>query len=121
MPVPPNNTTMNNKTISFHSSTVHYRVQGEGEPLVLLHGFAEDSRIWEELAEKLSTESKLIIPDLPGSGDSTFLEGEHIRLTHYAELIAAILPKKKLMSALWWGTVWAVISHWHLLKCIPGN
>jgi pimeloyl-ACP methyl ester carboxylesterase len=37
-------------------------------PLVLLHGFAEDSSLWDRQKEYLNDKHRLIIPDLPGSG-----------------------------------------------------
>lgn len=39
-------------------------------PLVLLHGFAEDSSIWDRQKEYLKDKYHLIIPDLPGSGNA---------------------------------------------------
>jgi len=39
-------------------------------PLVLLHGFAEDSSIWDRQKEFLQDKYRLIIPDLPGSGSA---------------------------------------------------
>ncbi|HEY4205829.1 MAG TPA: alpha/beta hydrolase [Puia sp.] len=49
-------------------------------PLVLLHGFAEDSSIWDRQKDYLKDKYRLIIPDLPGSGtapltNDTSMEG----------------------------------------------
>jgi pimeloyl-ACP methyl ester carboxylesterase len=57
------------KTIVNGTHTLHYRDTGSGEPVVLLHGFAEDGAIWAEVARHLTC--RLLIPDLPGSGRST--------------------------------------------------
>ena len=43
---------------------------GQGEPLLLLHGFPQTHRIWRQLAEQLSDRFRLIMPDLPGYGQS---------------------------------------------------
>jgi len=48
-----------------------YRVVGEGEPLVLLHGFADSGIIWNPIMEELSSEYTVIVPDLRGHGRST--------------------------------------------------
>lgn len=48
---------------------VFYRSRGEGPALVLLHGFAEDGRVWREQYDRFPA-YRLIIPDLPGSGRS---------------------------------------------------
>ena len=57
------------KTIGTNGKTLFYRDTGSGEPVVLLHGFAEDGAIWTEVARHLTC--RLLIPDLPGSGRST--------------------------------------------------
>ncbi|OYZ00594.1 MAG: hypothetical protein B7Y37_09250 [Sphingobacteriia bacterium 28-36-52] len=48
-----------------------YAVYGKGTPVVLLHGYGEDSQIWENQIAVLSAHCLLIVPDLPGSGKST--------------------------------------------------
>lgn len=45
-------------------------------PVLLLHGFAEDGRIWDEIAVPVSRHCRLLIPDLPGSGRSALLREE---------------------------------------------
>ena len=49
---------------------LHYLVAGEGDPIVLLHGFAETSHMWLPLIEKLSADHTVIAPDLRGFGQS---------------------------------------------------
>lgn len=51
---------------------VHYHVEtcGEGFPLVLLHGFTGDSSTWNPFCEEWSRNSRLIIPDLIGHGET---------------------------------------------------
>jgi pimeloyl-[acyl-carrier protein] methyl ester esterase len=45
--------------------------QGHGHPLVLLHGWAMSARVFSEIAEMLATDFRLLIPDLPGHGQSS--------------------------------------------------
>jgi 2-succinyl-6-hydroxy-2,4-cyclohexadiene-1-carboxylate synthase len=49
---------------------VHYHIEtcGEGNPLLLLHGFTGDSSTWLPFCENWGKHSKLIIPDLIGHG-----------------------------------------------------
>lgn len=50
---------------------LHYEISGNGKKnLVLLHGFMENSDIWNYMAPNLSTEFTLIKIDLPGHGKS---------------------------------------------------
>ena len=47
-----------------------YRDMGTGTPVLLLHGFAEDGAVWDEVAGQLSKGCRVLVPDLPGSGRS---------------------------------------------------
>lgn len=77
------------KQITFGNKKICYHADGNGDAVMLLHGFAEDSRIWNYQAEKLREKFYVIIPDLPGSGASEILEGE-ATIEEYAEVIKAI-------------------------------
>ena len=49
----------------------HYLTAGRGPALVLLHGYAETSRMWRPVIPKLAEKFTVIAPDLPGIGDSS--------------------------------------------------
>jgi pimeloyl-ACP methyl ester carboxylesterase len=49
---------------------LHYMTAGHGTPLILLHGYAETSRMWQPLIPVLAQRFTVIAPDLPGIGDS---------------------------------------------------
>lgn len=51
--------------------TIYYEIHGEGDPLVLLHGFTMSHEMWDGWIEDLSKDYKLIIVDLRGHGHST--------------------------------------------------
>ncbi len=53
---------VNNKEVTFYN-------QGKGIPIVFLHGFCEDSRMWKDFIE-LFPKNQLIKIDLPGFGFS---------------------------------------------------
>jgi pimeloyl-ACP methyl ester carboxylesterase len=48
----------------------HYLKAGQGPAVLLLHGYAETSRMWRPLIPKLAGKFTVIAPDLPGIGDS---------------------------------------------------
>lgn len=64
-------------THSFSYSTVNiiYQQAGAGTPVLLLHGFGEDSKVLQPLFEALQQNHLVVIPDLPGSGQSAFDAG----------------------------------------------
>jgi haloacetate dehalogenase len=46
------------------------RIGGQGSPVLLLHGYPESNVMWHRLAPLLAPHHTLIIPDLPGYGQS---------------------------------------------------
>ncbi len=49
---------------------LHYEIKGEGNPVVFLHGYLENLKMWKDFAEELSHDYKIILIDLPGHGRS---------------------------------------------------
>ncbi|MGA9520058.1 MAG: alpha/beta hydrolase [Myxococcaceae bacterium] len=47
-----------------------YSTAGQGPAVVLLHGYAETSRMWRPIIPQLARRFRVIAPDLPGFGDS---------------------------------------------------
>jgi pimeloyl-ACP methyl ester carboxylesterase len=66
---------------------------GTGNPTLLLHGFAEDSTVWNNQIGALTDTCRLILPDLPGSGRSSALTAP----TTIEEMATAI---KELLNQL---------------------
>jgi pimeloyl-ACP methyl ester carboxylesterase len=50
---------------------LHYLIAGNGDPVLLLHGYAETSRMWLPLIAKLASNHTVIAPDLRGFGQSS--------------------------------------------------
>jgi len=50
---------------------IHYLISGKGTPIVLLHGYAETSRMWLPLMRELEKTHTVIAPDLRGAGGSS--------------------------------------------------
>jgi pimeloyl-ACP methyl ester carboxylesterase len=53
-----------------NGTRLHYLVAGKGDPVVLLHGYAETGHMWLPLIPKLATNHTVIAPDLRGAGQS---------------------------------------------------
>ena len=56
--------------VNINNQTINYTERGRGLPLVLIHGFPLDNRIWESQVAALSDKYRVIAPDLPGFGKS---------------------------------------------------
>src|SRR5258708_29505092 len=50
---------------------LHYFIGGKGDPVVLLHGYAETSHMWLPIMPLLAESHTVIVPDLRGAGDSS--------------------------------------------------
>src|SRR3954471_13462363 len=59
------------KIAKVDNGDLHYLTAGHGPTVLLLHGFAETSRMWRPLIPLLSGKFTVIAPDLPGIGDSS--------------------------------------------------
>src|SRR5207342_912679 len=58
------------RTAAVDGVKLQYLTAGRGPAIVLLHGYAETSRMWRPLIPRLATNFTVIAPDLPGIGDS---------------------------------------------------
>jgi pimeloyl-ACP methyl ester carboxylesterase len=51
--------------VQLPQGTIRYRDSGSGEPIVLIHGFGVDGRVWERLVPLLDDAFRVVVPDLP--------------------------------------------------------
>ncbi len=66
---------LESKTVQAGDTRWSYYEGGEGPTLVLLHGYDSSKEVWLEVAKELTPHFHLIIPDLPGWGDSSRNDG----------------------------------------------
>ncbi|HXA67522.1 MAG TPA: alpha/beta hydrolase [Bryobacteraceae bacterium] len=50
---------------------LHYLIAGAGDPVILLHGYAETSHMWRPLMLELAKTHTVVAPDLRGAGQSS--------------------------------------------------
>src|SRR6266850_4788669 len=60
---------------------IHYLRSGKGEPIILLHGYAQTSHMWRPLIPELAKTHTIIAPDLRGFGHSSKPEGGYDKKT----------------------------------------
>ena len=58
------------RTAEIDGVQLHYMTAGRGPKLILLHGYAETSRMWKPIIPLLAERFTVIAPDLPGIGNS---------------------------------------------------
>jgi pimeloyl-ACP methyl ester carboxylesterase len=90
---------MEAKSFLFQDKKIQYKVyltagqaDGEGRPVILLHGFGEDSTVWEPQISFLKDHFKLIVPDIPGSGQSEIVP--HATIETYADILKELCDRE---------------------------
>jgi pimeloyl-ACP methyl ester carboxylesterase len=81
----------------YKSKEVFYSLEGQGPPVMLIHGFAEDARIWEGQTNHLKDKFQVISPDLPGSGHSKYND-RLLEVEAYADCLKALAEVQTLES-----------------------
>jgi haloacetate dehalogenase len=61
---------MQQQTIRANGIRVNAWVGGEGDPVVLLHGYPQTAQMWRKIAPQLLNQFAVVCPDLRGYGDS---------------------------------------------------
>jgi pimeloyl-ACP methyl ester carboxylesterase len=97
------------ETIRTNGLEIAYERVGEGPPLVLLHGAAVDSRMWQPQLTVLADEFTVVAWDEPGAGRSSDVPAD-FGLADYAKCLAALIGGFNLGPAhvaglSWGGTV----------------
>ena len=78
------------RTATVDGASVQYLTAGSGPAIVLLHGYAETSRMWRPLIPRLAATHTVIAPDLPGIGGSA-IPADGLDMTHAAARIHALV------------------------------
>ena len=92
---------VDNKGIS-----IHYRVEGNGPPLVLQHGFSDSSEIWYErgVVAALKPKYRLVLIDARGHGQSDKPhDPQSYTSEKFASDIVAVLDDLGIKTAAYWG------------------
>ena len=66
------------------------------ETLILIHGFGTDKNNWLDLSSELSSNYHLIIPDLPGHGDSFKIDSKKYTISNQTKWLNEFVEKKNI-------------------------
>jgi pimeloyl-ACP methyl ester carboxylesterase len=79
---------------------LHYLVAGKGDPVILLHGYAQTSHMWRPLIVQLAKSHTVIAPDLRGFGQSSKPEGGYDKKTMAQDIhaLASSLGYRRVSS-----------------------
>jgi pimeloyl-ACP methyl ester carboxylesterase len=77
---------------------IHYKDEGEGPVLVLIHGGGDNLWSWDGWAAALKSRYRILRVDLPGHGLTQVPPGDQLDLAASADLIAALADKLGITS-----------------------
>jgi len=85
------------KEIQLPQGTIRYREAGEGKPVVFVHGYLVDHRLWDGVVDNLSSRYRCIAPDWPLAAHRVAMNRDaDLSPPGIAKLIADFLTKLEL-------------------------
>ena len=84
------------KEIVVGEFTTPYLEGGQGETVLLIHGFQSNKDIWIRMAKQLTKNYHVIAIDLPAHGDSNILMDKSYTVPEQAKRVIAIMDKLQL-------------------------
>ena len=82
------------KEIEITGKKIVYQLYGEGAPVMLVHGFGETGAVWKNQVAFLKDYFLLVVPDLPGSGQSDMTDD--MSMDGMADVLKMILDKESI-------------------------
>lgn len=92
-----------NDYVTFPHGRLHYRIVGSGTPVFLIHGFGEDSTVWDVLLPFLPDGFLFVMPDVPGSGASDAIDSGINNLDALAAVMEELASSLEIEQAVWIG------------------
>lgn len=87
------------KTILYKNTKISYTDSGQGTAIVLLHGFLENKKMWQEYVALFSREYRVVTIDLLGHGESDSLGYVH-SMEDNANAVHEVLEHLKIEKAI---------------------
>ncbi len=87
------------KNFQYRGERLEYETRGTGLPVMLIHGFTEDRRIWNPILSGMEDKYRWILPDLPGSGNSGFNDSL-TQLKDFAGALPAIMDIEEISDVV---------------------
>jgi pimeloyl-ACP methyl ester carboxylesterase len=85
--------------VEIEGMRVHYRDEGSGPPLLLVHGTSSSLHTWDDWTRLLSRSRRIVRLDLPGFGLTGPAPDRDYRVERYARVAAAFLDRLRIARA----------------------
>jgi len=86
------------QTTTLDGLQIGYRVQGRGPDVLLLHGWASSSRMWQVMMNTLAPRFRLWALDLPGFGDSQKPDHDWYSIPNYIQFVSDFIAAMGLQQ-----------------------
>lgn len=104
----------------------YYEAEGEGIPLMLIHGAGQDTLSWHDNISYLSKRYKVFAIDLPGHGKSALIKKRPTKTNkEYADFVWDFIKALKIEQSILIGhsmgagiAVWVSIDHPDAIKAV---
>jgi len=83
---------------------VHFKLQGDGDAILFIHGIPTNHRLWDEVIRKLSCNHRCFAVDLPGMGSTPFAPYS----SDYLDRMATQIEELRIQNGV---TKWHVVGH----------
>jgi pimeloyl-ACP methyl ester carboxylesterase len=85
--------------LEYKKANIFYTDQGKGAAVVLIHGFLENSTMWDKITSELIKKNRVITIDLLGHGKSDCLGYSH-SMAVFSETIEAVLKHVRIRKCI---------------------
>lgn len=79
---------------------ISYTDMGKGEPLILIHAFPTDKRLWNPQQKVLKSYFRIITLDLWGFGQSSPVNSKAVTMIQYADEVKQLLDQLHIQKAI---------------------
>lgn len=76
-----------------------YRSHGTGPAILMVHGFSADKDVWVRFARHFASTNQVIIPDLPGHGETGFKPEWHYSIPAQTAYLVKLLDQLHVQQA----------------------
>lgn len=80
----------------FNSGECAYTLSGKGPAVMLIHGLCESGAVWKEHAQYLSASYRVLVPDIPGYGESAPFKDAAFSLENIAKTLFAVADAEQM-------------------------
>jgi pimeloyl-ACP methyl ester carboxylesterase len=108
--------------IKYQGKEIHFVDEGQGFPILMIHGFMGSHHNFEKLADSLKGQFRIIRVDLPGFGMSEFFDpenGQHDLKKEYVDFFKFFIDTLKLEKFHLIGNSMGGMMSWYIASSFP--